>query len=245
MANTTPQPDTSRYKIVKFFNKPIVDQILKEASDKPLVEGSGTLQGPSSITRIAKALKKNREYGGQEFSNYIYSLSGPEFNLDWARFTKPKGMSNVIYSSMRKGDYYKPHIDGGELGHFSTTIFLNNPKTYVGGELELLIDGELKPFKLRPGYGVVYETGTPHQVKEVISGERKVLVFWTTSLISNMLDLYSYRAWEAYGMKQLANKNENFYPSSPEDVAETLEEFMEKKPVKALAEMNIIHRKYL
>lgn len=244
MANTT-QPDTSRYKIIKFFNKPIVDQILKEVSDKPLAEGSSTLEGPRTLLRIAKALKQNREYGGQEFSNYIYSLSGPDFNLDWARFCKPKRMSNVIYSSMRKGDYYKPHIDSGELGHFSTTIFLNNPKTYVGGELELLIDGELQTFKLRPGYGVIYETGTPHQVKEIVSGERKVLVFWTTSLISNMLDLYQYRAWETYGIKQLADKNQHFYPSSPEDVAETLEEFVNKKPVQALGAMNEIVRKYL
>lgn len=244
---TTTQPDTSRYKIIKFFNKPIVDKVLKLIDYDQLNDGATTIlpKRDKEIERRLRALKQNREYGGQEFSDQIYSINGTDFNVDWARYTYPKSMSNILYSSMRSGDYYKPHIDNSELGHFSTTIFLANPNSYVGGELELFIDGKSQVFKLRPGYGVIYETGTPHQVKTVTSGERKVLCFWTTSNITDMEDLYSYRGWEAYGRKHIPRKNEQFYPTSTEDVAETLEEFINKKPVQALGEMNKIVRKYL
>ena len=60
---------------------------------------------------------------------------------------------------------------------------MNDPEEYDGGELQLLIDGNLKNIKLKSGMGVTYETGIPHQVLPVTRGTRYVAIFWTTSII--------------------------------------------------------------
>ena len=73
----------------------------------------------------------------------------------------------MLYSCMDEGGFYKPHIDHPSTGMFSSTLFLEEPNKYDGGELQLLIDDQLLEFKLDPGYCVTYETGTPHQVKKV------------------------------------------------------------------------------
>ena len=244
---TTPKPDTGRYAVIKFFNKPIVDKILALVNYDQLTNGLDSLNNSikKQDTATVRKLKNNREFTGKAFSDKVFEIKQPEvFSMPWVEFTYPKRISNIIYSSMKKGGYYRPHLDGENLGHFSTTIFLAHPNTYKGGELELYLNGELKEFKLRPGYGVVYETGIPHQVKEVISGERKVLCFWTTSKIPCMPDLYEYRGWQNYGKSFLANKKGSFYPQTPDDVATSLEEFMEKKPVQALNAMSYIARKH-
>jgi predicted 2-oxoglutarate/Fe(II)-dependent dioxygenase YbiX len=71
--------------------------------------------------------------------------------------------------------------DSGLIGDYSTTVFISNPSEYEGGELSLYIDGEEKLFKLESGMAVTYNTGIPHQVKTVFSGQRIVCVFWTHS----------------------------------------------------------------
>jgi len=115
------------------------------------------------------------------FLNYTYALSS----------------SNPITSKTPTGGYYNAHFDEPTSGHFSTTIFLNDPEEYDGGELVLLIDGEEKMFKLKPGMSITYETGIPHRVNEVTRGDRYVSVFWTISQIKDLQDL---KRWRYYSL---------------------------------------------
>ena len=39
------------------------------------------------------------------------------------------------------------------VSHYSTTVFLNNPDEYDGGELSLYIDGKIS-FKLNAGHAI-------------------------------------------------------------------------------------------
>jgi|11_taG_2_1085331.scaffolds.fasta_scaffold00928_6 PKHD-type hydroxylase len=116
---------------------------------------------------------------------------------NFLKYTYAFMSSDPIVSRTPKGGYYKPHFDEPKCGHFSTTIFLSNPDDYDGGELVLLVDGEEKSFKLKPGESITYETGTPHRVNEVTRGDRYAVVFWTTSVITDIEDL---RAWRYYDM---------------------------------------------
>lgn len=115
------------------------------------------------------------------FAENIYAAlsTSPEFSS----LTFPKTSSSIIFSSMKEGNYYKSHHDHWGTGDYSTTIFLTDPSSYDGGELTLWVDGKERIFKLKPGWAVTYDTGTPHEVKRVTRGERVVGVLWTTSQI--------------------------------------------------------------
>lgn len=93
--------------------------------------------------------------------------------------------TSVMISRTSKGGHYRPHHDYYSLGHFSTTIFLNDPKEYDGGELSLNYGGDYRNIKLPAGSAVTYDTGTPHCVNEVTRGSRYVAVLWTTSKIAD------------------------------------------------------------
>ena len=97
----------------------------------------------------------------------------------------PKETNSLMISKITEGGYYRCHLDSELLGNYSTTIFLNEPDEYVGGDLQLLIDGHLKNFKSKAGWGVTYATGIPHQVLDVTDGVRYASVFWSTSVISD------------------------------------------------------------
>lgn len=91
-----------------------------------------------------------------------------------------------LISKTEEGGYYKPHQDNWSNGDYSTTVFLNDPKEYQGGELCLYQGGEEEiKIKLDAGWGITYPTGTLHRVNKVKSGCRYVSVFWTKSLIKD------------------------------------------------------------
>ena len=126
----------------------------------------------------------------ETFNDDIFKIIMNNIDADgeFIAMTCPRSTSNSIFSRITKGGYYKAHIDDMFTGHYSTTVFLNDPDEYKGGELQLLIDGETHDIKLKKGWAVTYSTGIPHQVKKVMSGKRYVSVFWTTSRIPDIVD---------------------------------------------------------
>ena len=157
---------------------------------------------------------------------------------DWINFVCQLGSTAPMVSITPTGGYYRAHFDHSQNGHFSNTLFLSDPETYEGGELEILVDGELKQFKPKAGTCVAYETGIPHQVKTVTKGERRALVWWTNTCIPNIQDLYAWRT-----LTKLATADGGYYPRSKEDVTDDLYEFV-KKPhcIYAQAANNIVRK---
>ena len=175
------------YKITKFFN----DEELKVINDSLVnavwKDGIDT----TSSVGIHNMERNKKNFQTTINSNFLFDII--DTNNDFLDFTLPKYSEEPIISKTPTGGYYKPHFDYCELGHFSTTIFLNDPKTYDGGELCLYFNNTEEKIKLDPGYGIIYETGTPHRVNTVTKGERLVYIFWTTSKIPVMEDLCRYR----------------------------------------------------
>ena len=157
----------------------------------------------------------------------------------WVEFVCQAGSGRPMFSRIEEGGYYRCHFDHPQNGMFSTTLFLSNPEDYEGGELELLVNGELKQYKLEAGRCVTYETGLPHQVKTVTKGVRNVLVWWTNTCIPHKTDLYAWRT-----LKKLTRQT-GHYPIDKEDIDDDLYNFV-KKPhaIYAQAANNII-RKHL
>ena len=135
----------------------------------------------SVINKKVENIKKVLETFDQGVFDII--MSDLDKDIQFSSIVVPKETNNVIISKIAEGGYYQCHLDSEFNGTYSTTIFLNDPEEYDGGELQLLIDGNLKNIKLKSGMGVTYETGIPHQVLPVTRGTRYAAVFWTTSII--------------------------------------------------------------
>jgi PKHD-type hydroxylase len=144
----------------------------------------GWKNGMSSTINGNNKIKNNLELDDK--CNLRYQISDSIIkkfyeNHNFSKYCIPFKSYPAIISKTVKGGFYKPHEDSGFLGDYSTTLFISDPSEYGGGELVLYIDGEEKIFKLDSGVSITYNTGIPHQVKTVTSGERIVSVFWTHS----------------------------------------------------------------
>ena len=139
--------------------------------------------GNLTVTRQHHEIKKLSETFNQDVFNIIWS--DLDKDMDFHSIVVPKITNNLIISKITEGGYYKCHFDSEYAGNYSTTIFLNEPDEYDGGDLQLLIDGDLKNFKLKAGWGITYLTGIAHQVLSVTKGVRYAGILWSTSIISD------------------------------------------------------------
>lgn len=135
-----------------------------------------------------RSVKNNVELNNPQLSQTINDMIMSSLDRDngFINFTTPSNTHLNIISKTTSGGYYNPHFDNWNNGDYSTTVFLNDPSEYDGGELCLYIGGEdEEKIKLDAGWAVTYSTGTIHRVNKVLRGTRYVSVFWTKSLISD------------------------------------------------------------
>lgn len=139
------------------------------------------------ISEEYSTVKNNLELFDIQIIQFINSIIMNSLDCDkeFFDFTVPSTTDLNIISKTEKGGYYNPHDDLWKNGDFSTTVFLNSPKDYEGGELCLYFGGDEIPIKLDAGWGITYKTGILHRVNKVTSGCRYASVFWTKSLIKD------------------------------------------------------------
>lgn len=167
------------FEIIKVFSKKTAKKILTHIKEEgEWQDGLMSTHGMSNETKNNLELKNCKEY-----AEYIRTkLKKPKA---YDMFTVRYSTTTPIISKTGVGQYYHLHIDSPTVGDISTTTFLSDPSDYEGGELCIFLGGEVKKFKLDPGYAVLYNRGVPHQVQTVTSGERIVAVNWCKSVISN------------------------------------------------------------
>tara|TARA_Y100000816_G_scaffold268447_1_gene230658 strand:+ start:147 stop:812 length:666 start_codon:yes stop_codon:yes gene_type:complete len=139
-----------------------------------------------NLTVINQILPQKKLF--ETFNQDVFDIiiSDLDKDMDFNSIVVPDETNNLIISKITDGGYYKCHLDSEYAGNYSTTIFLSEPDEYIGGDLQLLIDGDIKNFKLKAGWGITYTTGIPHQVLDVTDGVRYAAVFWSTSIISDL-----------------------------------------------------------
>lgn len=160
--------------------------IAKSNKNNSWVGGTVSTIGPKS-NGGKSSIKNNLELSDENIISGINSIIMNSLDLDFKflNYTVANQTTKNIVSKTISGGYYNPHLDLWSCGDYSTTVFLSNPEEYSGGELCLFLNEEEKKIKLDKGYAITYHTGTPHRVNRVISGERYVSVFWTTSLLKD------------------------------------------------------------
>ena len=111
-------------------------------------------------------------------------------NMQFRNAVLLKTIYPFLISTYREGMTYGWHVDSPLMANMmrtdiAMTIFLNNPEEYEGGELELQTASGTVLYKLAAGDAVCYPCTQLHQVREVVSGERKVAVTWIQSMVKS------------------------------------------------------------
>ena len=166
-----------------FCRKILSDDKLKYIRQLITAEDVEWKDGNLTVINNNQPRKKVLETFNQDIFDII--VSDLDKDMDFNSIVVPNETNNLIISKIIEGGYYKCHLDSEFAGNYSTTIFLSEPDEYVGGDLQLLIDGDIKNFKLKAGWGITYLTGIPHQVLSVTKGVRYAGVFWSSSIISD------------------------------------------------------------
>lgn len=143
----------------------------------------------------AEDVKNNRQWKADSelYDELNYNLGqalgqNPEFTAA----AYPKLLQPFLISESSDGGHYGPHIDDALMGmnqiarsDISCTIFLNDARSYQGGELLMGYQGNELSYKLNAGDAIIYPSSTLHQVTPVSQGQRRVAVSWIESYIRN------------------------------------------------------------
>ncbi len=174
-----------------------IPDLLDEQSLKnlfELIEQASWVSGKYSAGDHAVDIKHNDEMNQQCDSwkainqlvvNTLYQHPG------FQSAALPSKVSAAFVSRYTTGMKYASHIDDPVMGNRSSlyrsdiavTVFLSDPDTYDGGELNIHTRFGPVPVKLSAGSAVVYPASSLHEVTEVTRGERLACVLWAQSLV--------------------------------------------------------------
>jgi PKHD-type hydroxylase len=171
------------YYVRKILERDQISEITRiiENANKNNFWADGLMSGGGK-----KEVKNNLELHDTNSAQIIndYIMHSLDNDKEFLNFTIPTTTYLNIVSKTQSGGYYQPHKDDWHNGDYSTTVFLNSPEEYGGGELCLYLGGEEEiKIKLDAGWGITYSTGILHRVNKVSFGNRYVSVFWTKSAI--------------------------------------------------------------
>jgi len=159
-----------------------------------VLEKAKFIDGTLSAGMAAKRVKNNEELAAdetqmQQLNNLVMGslVQHDEFKAA----VIPLRVAAPYYARYTKGMTYGDHVDDPIMGaagqqyrsDVSTTVFLNEPDQYEGGELVITTSFGEQKIKLSAGSAVVYPSSSLHHVAEVTKGTRLVAVTWIQSMI--------------------------------------------------------------
>ncbi len=152
------------------------------------------VDGTLSAGMAAKRVKNNEELSAddkqmQQLNNLVMGSLVQHDEFKAAAI--PLRVAAPYYARYSKGMTYGDHVDDPIMGmggqqyrsDISTTVFLNEPDEYEGGELVISASFGEQKIKLAAGSAVVYPSSSLHHVAEVTKGTRLVAVTWCQSMI--------------------------------------------------------------
>ena len=159
----------------------IIPGLLKPLEVKEIVdelERSEFVDGRSSAGRRARQVKKNQHLvqGSQRSRELaVVVLKAIDGNADISKIALPNRVAPILFNRYEPGMEYGFHMDmaiqQSKSGPFRTdismTLFLSDPGSYQGGELEVDTDLGEQEIKLAAGDALLYPSSSLHRVKPV------------------------------------------------------------------------------
>lgn len=161
---------------------------------RSMLEHGHFVDGRLSAGKKARQVKNNEELHAnasqmEQLNRLVMGslVQNPEFQAA----TMPHRIATPYYARYTEGMGYGDHVDDPVMGppggqyrsDISTTVFLNDPDEYTGGELVIRTAFGEQNIKLPAGDAVVYPSSSLHRVAEVTSGARLVAVTWAQSML--------------------------------------------------------------
>ena len=151
------------------------------------------IDGRETAGWAAANVKKNKQVANNSGDYAVLQALVSEAlsaNRYFAMAAMPKVMRPILFSRYLPGMGYGPHVDNAMMGEapqtrvdLAFTVFLSDPESYEGGELEIDEPAGTRSFKLSAGAAVLYPANSLHQGTKVVSGKRDVAVGWIQSLV--------------------------------------------------------------
>ncbi len=166
----------------------------KLATVRQMLQDARFVDGKLSAGMAAKRVKNNTELATESVDlnklNNLVMISLVQ-HPRYQSAVLPTRVASPFYARYTTGMAYGDHVDDPVMGppqsryrsDVSTTIFLNNPEEYEGGELVIRTAFGEKQIKLSAGSAVLYPSSSLHHVAEITQGERLVAVTWTQSMV--------------------------------------------------------------
>src|SRR3546814_15996384 len=112
-------------------------------------------------------------------------------NRFFAMAAMPRTMRPILFSRYTAGMSYGPHVDNALMGDapqtridLAFTLFLSDPDSYEGGELEIEEPEGPRSFQLPAGEAIPYTANSVPEVAQVTSGRRHVARGWGHSPVT-------------------------------------------------------------
>jgi PKHD-type hydroxylase len=161
---------------------------------RPLLERAEFVDGRLSAGAAAMRVKQNQELraDAREMEQLNSLVMAPLVqNAQYQAATLPCRIASPYYARYTRGMSYGDHVDDPVMGppggqyrsDISTTVFLNAPEEYQGGELVVQTAFGPQQVKLPAGDAVVYPSSSLHHITEISDGQRLVAVTWTQSMV--------------------------------------------------------------
>ncbi|KRF01952.1 nuclease PIN [Frateuria sp. Soil773] len=160
--------------------------IRRELQNAPFIDGAKTA-GWS-----AREVKRNQQVDtSTESQARMIQIVRAAFlrNALLQRALLPAAMTQVMFNRYAPGMEYGLHVDSPLMGSMDSavrsdvaiTVFLSDPNTYAGGELEVNTSGLGYEFKLEAGAAIAYPANSLHRVTPVTQGTRHAAIIWVQS----------------------------------------------------------------
>lgn len=180
------------YRVLPLLNPAEVEECRKIAAAAPFAEGK--LTNPHNLAKQNEQLHDADAY--QRSSQLL--LQAFSRSEEFIEFAFPAMIAPPMITRYRPGMKYGAHADaafiqlpGGSLrSDLSCTVFLNDPESYAGGELNIRLGDSNLTFKLPAGEAIIYPSDSLHQVEPVTKGERLVAITFIQSRIADPFKRY-------------------------------------------------------
>jgi PKHD-type hydroxylase len=181
------------YLTVSGLLKPMeLDMINRILSSANFEDGTATATDAAKSVKRNLQLPKTGSLEKQQIDAIVMQAIGQSALIQTALM--PTRMLPPIISKYEPGMHYGMHVDSPIMGDqqvgairtdVGMTIFLSEPGSYEGGELEIITQSGKERYKLNPGDAIIYPTTQIHGVLPVTSGVRLAAVSWMQCAVRN------------------------------------------------------------